>query len=179
MNLREINEGMGETGSFSRKAYKPFPAASCCKPRSRLHTATRRDGLKNEAIARVDVASSLALDPPADRTGNGLEGKLASIRSAVGYAYGTKDGVARVHGQCVRSHEGIALRRKVTSTPDATPTSRGAPRIVLKDAPYARGSATCRTRSAPSKNDERRDSQRIPRAAAVPEAIGTANRSLW
>ena len=137
VNLAELTGNLGKTWELTWNAYKPFPCGIV------LHAAI--DGcveLRNEyrltpdAIDRVETRlPPLALElagKPAPTTG--LEGKL-SVYHAVACAllYG-KAGVGEFTDECVRRPEVLALRGKVTSTPDATLDKAAAHlRIVLKD----------------------------------------------
>jgi len=135
--LDEVTRGLGQTWELSWNAYKPFPCGIV------LHAAIdgclqlrEEHALTPEAIERVDVRlHPLALDlagKPAPATG--LEGKLSVYHSlAVALLYG-KAGVAEFTDECVRRAEVLALRAKVSATPDATLDKAAARvRIVLKD----------------------------------------------
>ena len=135
--LDEVTRGLGQTWELSWNAYKPFPCGIV------LHAAIdgclqlcEEHALAPAAIERVDVRlHPLALylaGKPAPATG--LEGKLSVYHAlAVALLYG-KAGVGEFTDECVRRAEVLALRAKVSATPDATLDKAAARvRIVLKD----------------------------------------------
>jgi 2-methylcitrate dehydratase PrpD len=122
-DFRKITEGLGESFEVTRNTYKPFPCGIVIHPTLDACIQLREEhGLRTSEIERVELrVHPLVLELTGKKTPRtGLEGKFSVYHSAAVALVRGRAGEKEYGDDAVNDPEVVALRERVTATPDET-----------------------------------------------------------